>query len=581
MAFSFKKRLKDPDAEAPAKKPPKKSAQKATNKYRFPATRGPKFVIFIGDEGAILVYVKGNVVQSRQFVSDASEHNLNDLRQTILADPLAPIYMVVDSMDQSFVQQTLPPVSSLSVGKLIKRRLERDFGVNDIKGAISLGREKSGRKDWNFMMIALEKSPQLMAWLDFIEQVPNRFRGIRLVSVEAEILVKNLERAMGVPKEGTGSRWKFFVSHNKVGGFRQVILRDGRLVFTRMAQPVGEANMEVIAGNIEQEMLSTIEYMKRLAYNPQEGLDIYIVASSGIKEAIDRNKFHVSSLQVLTPFEVAEYLHIKGATQPTDQFGDVILASAIGCLRKSVLTLSTPTSRKIDTFFQLVYYQRLSAILATFALVAYASNVAYDIYTLQEYTEDLIHKKSVNQRNLSELQATIDKTHLNVDKAHDLIKLYEQMGSEGLSPLPTLRKIREAINPPILLKSLDWQLGAPSKGAPGKAAPPPNAAASGTAMTVTMTLEFPSMANDPKVFAALSAKVLANFKAAFPPPYDVSYPVIPDKFQEKVKAELDFNDAPEDLPKEVDTSRPELQIVIIGEVVKPASPASPALILSQ
>jgi len=51
----------------------------------------------------------------------------------------------------------LPPVSRFRP-KLIRRRLERDFANSEIRGAILLGREQTGRKDWNFMMVALEKS---------------------------------------------------------------------------------------------------------------------------------------------------------------------------------------------------------------------------------------------------------------------------------------------------------------------------------------------------------------------------------------------------------------------------------------
>src|SRR5262249_30241251 len=147
-----------------------------------PVSKGAKYVLFLGDEGAILIYLKGNAVQSRQFIPDASEHNLREFKQTLAKNVHAPLVMVIDSMDQSYVQQTLPPVSSLSVNKLIKRRLERDFASSDIKGALLLGREKTGRKDWNFLMVAVEKSPQLTLWLDFIEDLPHRFLGIHLAS---------------------------------------------------------------------------------------------------------------------------------------------------------------------------------------------------------------------------------------------------------------------------------------------------------------------------------------------------------------------------------------------------------------
>jgi hypothetical protein len=579
MVLKLKKRARMEAAAAPVKG------------QRIRSTRGSKFVLFIGDEGAILVYIKGNVVQSRQFVPDASQQHLNDLRQTLLSDPLAPILMVVDSMDQSYVQQTLPPVSALSVNKLIKRRLERDFGVNDIKGAILLGREKNGRKDWNFLMISLERSPQLTVWLDFIEEMPHRFRGIRLVSVETEVLIRNIERAMGVPKEGTGAKWKFFVSHNKVGGFRQVILHNGRLIFTRLAQPIGESNTEVIAGNIEQEMLSTIEYMRRLNFDPQDGLDIYILASSGIKDSIDRNKFNFTSLHVLAPYEVAQYLNIEGATQPSDQFGDVILASSIGCSRKHVLTLSTPLSRKIDTYYQLVYYQRLAAILAGFVLIAYAATTGYDIYNLSEYEEDLTRKKSVSQQNLNQLQDEIGKTDINIEKAHELIQLYREMASQSTSPLPLIGKFRLIVQAPTRIKSIVWKIAdtnaATAAASPTRRTRTPRRAAAASSeapspMQVTLTLEFPEAANDPKIFRALSKKVLSDFRNAFPEPYSVAYAALPERFIEKEKMEIDFAGTEQEVPQDTGTSaRPEVQLIIKGEMVTEALPASPALIPSQ
>ena len=74
--------------------------------------KGPRFVLFIGDEGTILLYMKKNVVLSRQFVPDTSEQHLEELRASIAADPQAPLSMVIDNLDQTYVQQTLPPVSS-------------------------------------------------------------------------------------------------------------------------------------------------------------------------------------------------------------------------------------------------------------------------------------------------------------------------------------------------------------------------------------------------------------------------------------------------------------------------------------
>ena len=555
MAFQLPKRA--------AESPVKPASGKA-----FRATKGPKYVLFLGDEGAILIYIKGNVVQNRQFVPDASQQNLREFRQTLHKDVAAPLILVVDNMDQSFMQQTLPPVSSLSVNRLIRRRLERDFGGNDIKGAILLGREKSGRKDWNFLMVALEKSPQLAVWLEFIQEAPNRFVGIHLASVESETLLKKLELAMGVAKEDD-AEWKFFVSHNKVGGFRQVILKGGRIMFTRLAQPVGESNAEVIAGNIEQEMLSTIEYMKRLSFTAQSKLDIYIITSSAIKSVIDQGKFNARSFHILTPYEVAQYLGIEGAAQPTDQFGDVVTAAVIGCTRKHVLTMSTSQSKRVDQYYQFILFQRLATVLGVFAIISYAAYLGHGIYKLIEQTDGITQQKLAIEQGLETLRKNIKESNLDVEKASDLIDLYQQMIQEKLSPLPLLRKFEAFIQAPVWIKSFDWTISTEARSnkprleAGVMQMPDPSLRAGKTNVTVmviNLMLEFPQEASDPKIFLALSKKVLSDFQGHFKE-YEVKYTSLPQEITDNDRLEIRSGQQVEIAPKSLD-----VQLSIKGDL---------------
>lgn len=507
------------------------------------ASKGAKFVLLLGDEGAILIYIKGHVVQSRQFVPDASQQNLQEFQQSLSKDLTAPLMLVVDSMDQSYMQQTLPPVSSLSVNKLIKRRLDRDFAKNEIKGAILLGREKTGRKDWNFLMIALEKSPQFTVWLNFVKDLPHRFLGIYLASVESEVLLNSLEYSMGIPKGNGDKDWKFFVSHNKVGGFRQVILKGGRIIFTRLTQPVGDSNAEVVAGSIEQEMLSTIEYMKRLSFGQNDRLDVYIITSSTIKEAIDANKFHCTSFHILTPYEVMQHLGIEGAAQPTDQFGDVVLAATIGCSKKHVLTLTTPQNRLVSKYYHLLMFQRTAATAAILGILGYGAVVGYDIISLLQQNSKLTDQTRAQQHILDNLREDVKRSKLDVEKASDLIDLYQQLGREKLSPLPMIKKLEPLMQSPVWIKAFDWELTT----ATGLKLPPATAAAPNNApvniqnaaipMITTIMLEFPQEAAEPKMFKALSKKLLADFKKQFKG-FDVRYLNMPEEKEEIASFEI-------------------------------------------
>ena len=556
-------------------------AGKSSKKKKLAFSRKAKFVLFLGDEGAILIYLKGNTVQSRQFVPDASQENLHELQQSITKNSSAPISLVIDSMDQSYMQQTLPPVSTLSVNKLIKRRLDRDFSGNDIKGAILLGREKTGRKDWNFLMVALEKSPQMTIWMDFLQQLPNRFSGIYLAAVEAETLVQRLEQNADVLKDNEPTEWKFFVSHNKVGGFRQVILRNNRIVFTRLAQPVGDSSAEIIAGSIEQEMLSTIEYMKRLSFSPQSKLAIYIVTSNSIKSVIDPSKFNAHIFHVFTPYEVAEVLGIEGAAQPTDQFGDVVLAATIGCSKKHVLRLTAPQIKRVDNIYQLILSQRIFSVIALLGILGYSFYTTYEIVMLVTATGELTDIKSGEQRSLEKLRKDITTSSVDVEKASELIDAYQALMKERTSPLPFIKQLEPILKYPVSVKSLDWTVGMENNAGANRATAMP-VAGQKTDSTVSLLLvvEFPPDASDPKLFKVLSKKILGTLRDQFKG-FEVKYLGLPESARDVGKIEVSSMEKEEiEVPKSLD-----IQISIKGDIATlstqgdsvPLATATPAI----
>jgi len=523
---------------------------------------GSRFILLIGDEGTILIHMKGNTVLSRQFVPDASDGNLLQLRETIAKDKQAPITMIIDSVDQSFIQQTLPPVSPLFVQKLIKRRLDRDFKPDDIKGAIMLGREKVGRKDWNFLMVSVEKSPQLVLWLDFVMSFENRFRGIVLLSVEAGIFVKNLERALGISaKAGSGAEWKILVSHNKVGGFRQIILRNGTLIFTRLALPVGAPTPEIIAGNIEQEMLSTIEYLKRFGYNARNGLDVYIIASEDVCKAIDPKRFDTQSFHAFSPHTMAQYLGIKGATQPTDQFGDVVLAAAVGIIRKNILKLTTTESRLFDKFQLYKHTQRMVGTFLVLALIIQLAYSSYNTLLVHNDAEDAEQKQKMSEQTLQSVKGLIADSKIDVDMVANQISLYNRIRGEAKSPRPFLNLLSKAIKPPVTLKSLKWRLGdgfetnkmvpmfvtfnLPKSGtspAPANAMPAgaPVKPMTGDIMTAVIALDFPAGLKSPALFKKYSEDFLTEMHNVMPD-YALAFTSVPAEYLERKNLQMNFD----------------------------------------
>ncbi len=443
-----------------SKKPKKQQMQTTMEKApkQLRKTQGGKerFVMLLGDEGAILVLMQGRAVMRRLFAPDPSKESMAPLVDAMEKRPNASLSVVIDLMDQSYVRHTLPPVSALSVNKLVTRRLERDFSPEDITGSIPLGREKTGRKDWNFLLIALSNTPILQQWFKLLLELPNKFTGVYLTPVEMQNYIGQLGEALPQNKEKGESQWQLMVSHHKVGGFRQVVLRDGRLVFTRLTVADSAGVPEVRAGNIEQEVLNTIEYLRRLSYNEGAGLDVYIVVNADIKDLIDVSKFNARNVHRLLPSDVADALNLPQAALTGDQFGDVVLLSAFANSKKPVLKLMPQYASKLNTLYSAQLGVRGLAALVTVGLIGYSVMSYLDKMSAESEMPSLNSKKSQAELELKDVQERVAKLGTDEHMRNAVAAVVTADKPYVFMPLTFVKRMVPLIRPEVRVASLSW-----------------------------------------------------------------------------------------------------------------------------
>ncbi|MBN8531142.1 MAG: hypothetical protein J0L97_04690 [Alphaproteobacteria bacterium] len=424
-----------------------------------------KFILSVGDEGAILIYMQGARVLRRLYAPGPQPQDRKILEDQLRADPKAPITVLMDVMDQSYIQQSLPPVSSLGVGKLIQRRLERDFPPEDVKGAITLGRSKEGRKDWNFLFVSLANLPPASEWLEYVMGLPNRLAGIHMLPVESQAIIARFHQKLHQKQKPP--EWQILVSHNKVGGFRQVVVRDGKLVFTRLAQPIGESIPEVIAGNIEQEIQNTTEYLKRLGFKEDSQCTAYILVSEDIKQVIETGSMRATEVNIFTPYEAATMLGLSQAAQEQDHFGDVVLAAAFGSKGRPRLRMTTSALHKLDMMHDLASFAKMGAMaLVPICLLTFTWQ-AYDLISVQSNIQFTQAKQVEAQGVLAQMEAKTKELPYDLDKITEVITLYETLSEKDARPLPLLAEFGTLITTrEMLLKSLEWEAPPPAKDGP-------------------------------------------------------------------------------------------------------------------
>lgn len=425
-----------------------------------------KFSLSIGDEGAILVCLNGSEIIKRIFVtSPTSTEFINFLS----AYPNAPLYLIVDVVEQAYIKHTLPPVSRINVNKLVARKLEKDFDKNDIKAAIPMEKEKGQRKEWNWLFISVRNIPPFSDWIESVSNLPNYFAGIYLLPIESMNYLKDIEKALShedkevvkekpqkkekgkkakkekkekkLGKKSHGSRWQIIVSHNRVGGFRQIVFKDGKVIFTRMAQPIGGQSPDIIAGNIEQETLNTIEYIRRLGYEDNEGLKIIIIASGDVKEALETIPQTGVDQRVFTPYEIAVLLDISSVAEESDRFGDVVLASHFLSSKKHVLPLFTKYTEKINSIIKYKKIVRIATVLAAIGALGFSGFTYYQTININDSLEESNNKKKITQSSLAKTKSK----KLEFDEDPKLVKVVSdinnKLAKDSNVPLTYLSKI--------------------------------------------------------------------------------------------------------------------------------------------
>lgn len=412
------------------------------------------FVFFIGDDGAILTHVNGANVEKKVFLNFSNPDAISVAKDIIVKSPKTPIYVLLDSIDQNYQTQNFPPVSRFSVQKLVNQKLERDFAQGDITSSLPAGRDEEGRQDWKFLIVSVVQSPQLIQWLDFILDLDNPFTGLFLVPVEAENIIKKI-----APKiEADGPDWQILVLHNKVSGFRQIITKDGRLVFTRLTQSTaGESSPLILAGNIEQELSNTIEYLKRLSYKDSDPLNISIVASGETVNAVDISKIsNQATSALLTPETLSEKLGMDSSAYSDNHYADIVLSSHFNSTKKKILPLHTEQSKKIGTLemvLSILKYGIIALCALSFIAMLYFGYAWYDKYQSVTPVKSTINQ---NQSKISTLKKQTDLLPEDIEKISDAVSIYESFAKQEHLPTDFITQMAKASDGSIIVKDINW-----------------------------------------------------------------------------------------------------------------------------
>lgn len=414
-------------------------------------------MINIAEEGAVLSYARGDKLELRLSFGNTDEDR-ESLRDVLDSDPDSPVYLLIDVTDQTYQPQTFPAVSSFSIEKLVEKRLERDFPEDALKGGQFLSKSKTGRQEWIYMLVCCPRTEMINTWLDFVLPLPNPLAGILLLPLEIGTVVNQLDNSFMKPEARKRDRVQIFVSPNKAaGGFRQVAFKNGKIVFTRLINFSEEKYADVVAGNIEQDLLSSIEYLKRSTLKEGDLLNIYIIVSPDVKAALEKPRVAATSVIVMTPYELSKQLKLSNTALENDQYGDVVAAMAIA-QRKPTLAIHTKVTKML---YDLAIAQRWVTailILSVPLVLGMFGYIQYQTFQVGGNIDGANKQLIEVNKKFEEVKNSVDYKVDDIYKITEIVSLHKTLTGSSQTPLSLIAKFNVIRGDDVLVQSIDWQV---------------------------------------------------------------------------------------------------------------------------
>ncbi len=369
--------------------------------------------------------------------------------ETWLATQTGALFtLLADCVEEGFLFETVPYVVGRDRTALRNRKQSQHFYGSPYVTSLSLGRERSGRRDERMLFIALTRPAQLDPWMERLRYADVVIAGITtpalLIGAALRPLLRSHSRVLAVCRTATG--------------IRQTLFEDGRLRFSRLA--VQASNGPEWSGNVLFEVQKTYQYLvaqRSLARNTP--LAVAVLADSAEHAAL-RAACGDSDLLRFSLLDLGERERGLGLRSHSPDSDATQLLTHLAARRNSAVQLAPASDRKAYRWW---LAQRATLAAGLFGLVLallIAVRTELDTRTLDQTRNEIRHDMQLRQLRYDSLLATMPKLPASVEAIQAVVQELDEIGRLGLGPGPALKRISRVLDrhPEIDLQRLEWSL---------------------------------------------------------------------------------------------------------------------------
>lgn len=366
--------------------------------------------------------------------------------------------LLVNVADEGFHIETIPYLHGADRKAVIQRKLGQTFFNTPLNAAISLGHEKSRRKDERLLLAALTKPAFLQPWLDGIRASEAALSGVFSLALLGQLLLKKLH----LPPEPC------LLLSVQDQSIRQSFFEKGELHFSRVT-PLQHSSIGGIAQALATESLKLQQYLtsQRLIGRSQV-ITAHILAHPGAFKAVQNScvdtpaiRFNIldltecaarSGLKTVPPDTHAEllFLHLLVASPPSIQFAGDDLRHAFRIVQARSLL-------------------RSAGVMALAACLLLSGKFLFDAHDVQQDADALRTEAALSRQRYGDIVKTFPSVPADNETLKNVIDRYLAQERRSTTPAAFYHEISRALQaePAIEIDRLDWRIGGAEPGSTG------------------------------------------------------------------------------------------------------------------
>ncbi len=365
------------------------------------------------------------------------------------------LYVLADVVEEDFHMDLIPSVRGGDRKQLIDRRLAQRYRDTSLSLSISLGTEKTQRRDERVLLSSFTNTQQFQPWLNVLRHSGLALVGIYSVALVAGVLAKKL---------GFGVKAPCLAVSLQPAGLRQSLIEGGKVRFSRLG-PLDPAEAEQptrVAAAFAAEAVRIHQYLTAVRTIARDGppLDVLLIAPSGRRQLLEAATSSSTQLQY----------HVIDVNDAAQQIGlkDFPPDAGAEALYLYLLATQTPTQQYAGERMRHQYraWQGKVALLAgggaLFATCALFSGVQwFNVLENRSKTSEELQRA----RAVSEDYSRVTRSFPSIPTTRDNLKLaveqFEALDKQVRAPEAMLADLANALDtsPLLELESLRWELG--------------------------------------------------------------------------------------------------------------------------